>query len=377
LLRHILRSPSRRNRALPRTASPQPFYTDTKQTNGFGLVDGGTTSADLPDTDSARLSTLGGLDPPAVDEPCPRGGKHPGVLKTPRFNRISTFWSQRRPLHDRRRLLLALFMRCWLAYQQADNNQWSPRPRDATTISTAGPDPDRVLIFGSGPAVGWGVLTNEIALPGSLARALTRRTRCGTQIELVADMRITVINALPMLRAIDTSRFDVIVLVLGANDAAKLMPLQTWQSRLFAVLSALHQKSSSPSRIFVTGIPPIDSVPGFKSRVGMIVAAHARQMNTITARMCNSALNATYVPLSTVEPTNALGVRDGQTYRKWADAIADVIAPQLDQVRSRKRTGTFDALGWAPDGQGVASMSAQSRAAGGAVNRRSGTGPAG
>ncbi len=232
-------------------------------------------------------------------------------------------------------------MRCWLVYQQINNG--SPRPRDAPEVFVAGPDPDRVLIFGSGPAVGWGVLTNEIALPGSLARALSRRTGRGTAIELVADMRITVGNALPVLRGIDTSRFDVIVVVLGANDAVTLMPLRKWCERFFALLSGLDQKTSGRSRTFVTGIPPIQTIPGFASRLGRIVAAHALQMNDVTARLCGRPLNATYVPLPPVEPTNELGVRDGQTYRKWADDIADIIAPQLDDLRLRRGTRTLDA----------------------------------
>lgn len=233
----------------------------------------------------------------------------------------------------RRRLLLGLFMRVWLARQQAHNNQWTPRPRDATIISTTGPEPHRVLIFGSGPAVGWGVLTNEIALPGSLARALTRRTGRGTVVELVADMGITASNALPILRKIDLSRFDAIVFILGANDAVRLISLAKWQNRLSEVLSYLSQSSSPPLRTFVTGIPPVESAPGFKTRIGMIVAAHARQMNDITARACNPALSATYVPLGAVEPEKALRVRDGQTYRKWANTIADIIAPQLCATR--------------------------------------------
>jgi hypothetical protein len=148
-------------------------------------------------------------------------------------------------------------------------------------------------------------------------------------------MRIAVSNALPMLRAIDASRFDAIVVVLGANDAVTLMPLRRWRKRFFAVLSGLDQKMSGQSRTFVTGIPPVQTIPGFASRLGRIVAAHALQMNNVTVRLCGSA-NATYVPLPAVEPTNELGVRDGQTYRKWADDIADIIAPQLDDLRLQK-----------------------------------------
>jgi lysophospholipase L1-like esterase len=240
-------------------------------------------------------------------------------------------------LHDLRRKLAALFMRCWLAEQQAHTQ--APRPRDAPEAFAAGPGGDHVLIFGSGPAVGWGVLTHDIALPGALARALRCRTGRGTKVELVADMRITVSNALPKLLAVDVSRFDVIVVVLGANDATILMPLPKWRERFLAVLSSVHQNSSGESRTFVTGIPPIESVPGFETRLGRMIASHALQMNSVIARLCGSSVNATYIPLPAVEPENELGVRDGQTYRKWADAIADIIAPQIDDLKSRTRAG--------------------------------------
>jgi hypothetical protein len=85
-------------------------------------------------------------------------------------------------------------------------------------------------------------------------------------------------------------------------------------------------------------MPPIESVPGFKTRVGTIVAAHAAQMNTVTAGLCVSSAETTYVPLPAVGPTNDLGMRDGRTYRLWADTIADVVSPQLDSIRLRTET---------------------------------------
>lgn len=254
----------------------------------------------------------------------------------------AALWSGRLPLLELRRLLAALFTRCWLAEQQA--NSQAPRPSDAPEAFAAGPGADRVLIFGSGPAVGWGVLSNEIALPGSLARALRGRTGRGTKVELIADMRITVSNALPILLSIDLTRFDAILIVLGANDAVRLMSLHAWRDRFVAVLSGIHQNASGQPRTFVTGIPPIETVPGFQTRFGKIVATHALQMNSVTARLCGT-VNATYIPLPAVEPENELGVRDGQTYRKWADAIADIITAQLDDLK-KGPSGAYPAFGF-------------------------------
>jgi lysophospholipase L1-like esterase len=197
----------------------------------------------------------------------------------------------------------------------------------------AGPDADRVLIFGSGPAVGWAVLTHAIALPGSLARAMSWRTGRGAVINLVADMRINVSNGGSVLRTIDTSRFDAVVVVLGTNDAIRLMPLAMWRKRFAAVLNTLDQAPGRP-HVFVTGIPPVQTIPGYTSQLGRFVSAHAVLMNDVTARLCEST-NATYVPLSSIQPLNSLGVRDGRTYRQWAEMIAEVIAPQLDNSRRR------------------------------------------
>ena len=39
-----------------------------------------------------------------------------------------------------------------------------PRPADAPQAHSAGIDSDRVLLLGSGPAVGWGVFSHDLAL---------------------------------------------------------------------------------------------------------------------------------------------------------------------------------------------------------------------
>ena len=114
--------------------------------------------------------------------------------------------------HGPVRVVAAPLTRCLLALQQTTDLP-APRPYDEPQAYVEGPDLNRVLIFGSGPAVGWGVLTHEIALPGSLARALKLRTGRGVRIELIADTRITVRTALPILRTMDLSEFDEVVVV--------------------------------------------------------------------------------------------------------------------------------------------------------------------
>lgn len=228
--------------------------------------------------------------------------------------------------------LLALFMRAWLASQQFDS-QSIPQPTDAPHARTDGLGCDRALILGSGPAVGWGVTSHEIALPGAFARALSSHTRHGTEVDLVADMRIDIGNVLKTFRRVALDRYDVIVLVLGANDAVSLTSLQRWRARLSATLALVEESTPSSTRIFVTGVPPLRSVPGFRSRLGTIAEDHGTRMNRITAELCESFARTSYVALSGIGELSQSGFGDGRTYRTWAGEIADVVAPRLYQAR--------------------------------------------
>jgi hypothetical protein len=228
--------------------------------------------------------------------------------------------------------LLGAFMRAWLVCQQY-NSQSIPQPVDAPRAHADGLGCDRVLIVGSGPAVGWGVTSQEIALPGWLARALSSHTRRGTDVDLVADMRINVGNIARTLRGLALEQYDLIVLVLGANDAVSLTPLSRWRKLLSASLTRLEASTPPGTRIVVTGIPPIGSVPGFRSRLGALAQDHGAQMNLITAELCRGRARTVFAPLSGIGELPRSRFGDGRTYRAWASEIADAVIPVLLQAR--------------------------------------------
>lgn len=232
-------------------------------------------------------------------------------------------------MHTIRRLAFAPLMRVWLVSQRF-SNQSSPRPTDAPFARAGASVGHRVLIFGSGPAVGWGGVSHEIALPGSLARALSTRTGRGTEVDVVADMRINAGNAVSALRHVECAPYEAIVLILGPNDALPLTALPKWRSRLAGVLTYLHEQAAPQARIVVTGVPPIRSVPGFGNALGSIAHTHATQMNLVTEDLSSASPRTTFVPLSAARdlPTGVRG--DGRTYRLWANEIADALAPQLE-----------------------------------------------
>ena len=60
-----------------------------------------------------------------------------------------------------------------------------PRPTDATIAHASGNNPDRMLLLGSGPAMGYGVLSHDLALPGQLARQISAASGRGVTVDVV------------------------------------------------------------------------------------------------------------------------------------------------------------------------------------------------
>ncbi|MCU1440957.1 MAG: diguanylate cyclase [Rhodoglobus sp.] len=227
------------------------------------------------------------------------------------------------------RWLSAVVLRAWIASKSGEVDRL-PRPWDAPESHSMGVDSDRVLILGGGPAVGWGVLSHEIALPGALSRALSSRTGRGADVYVAAVPRLKVSSARDALSRLELHRYDALVVTLGVNDAAALTPLTSWERDLTSTLQVIARRSSPDSRIFVAGVHPFRSIPIYDSPLGSLADAHARKMNTITAQVCSQLPRATYVPLSAPEPCDPLRIRNAMSYRHWADELADRMAPDLD-----------------------------------------------
>lgn len=227
------------------------------------------------------------------------------------------------------RWVLAPVLQAWVASKTEEVDEL-PRPRDEPEWHSPGLDADRVLIFGGGPAVGWGVLSHAIALPGSLGRVLSRRTRRGSDIYAHPVPRLRMAGALAELCTIDLDQFDAVVVTLGINDAGALTPLKHWERGLSLLLRTFAERSSSTMRIFVAGVHPIRSIPMYDSPLGSFANSHARRMNATSERLCDLHPQATYVALTAPEPSGDLRFRDAKSYRHWAEELAEAMVPHLD-----------------------------------------------
>jgi GAF domain-containing protein len=183
--------------------------------------------------------------------------------------------------------------------------------------------------------MGWGVMSHQLALPGTLARALSVRSGRGTDVDVVADADITARNAIGQLSAVTLPAYDAFVVSLGVNDSLALLPVATWQRRLIELVDALRIQAPPRARIVLLGIPPIRSMAIYDTLLGSLVARHARALNQATLELCGVTPGLTYVPLEAPSRSSAQ-VRSREVYDEWAGAIADRLAPLMDLDRTAR-----------------------------------------
>ena len=190
-----------------------------------------------------------------------------------------------------------------------------------------------MLVFGAGPAVGRGVSSHELALPGALARALTAKTGRGTDVDVLCDPSFDIRNAADTLRTALLWRYDAVVLTLGANDAMAFTSIRVWEKRLASLLAEITALTPPRMELFVIGIQPIRSIPGFDSPLGGVVGRHAEKMNRVSSALCSGHAQVTFVPLAALPKQKGERYRSPGGYTRWGREMATTMAPALDVLK--------------------------------------------
>lgn len=251
--------------------------------------------------------------------------------------------------------LLRPVLRTWGAYARDD---LAPRPDDTPRVHAPGIGLDRLLVIGSGVAVGWGVRSHDLALPGALARSLAVRTGRGVDVDVTADPELTARSAPRALLERRLADYDAFIVSLGLNEALALESLPVWRRSVVQVIDTLRSHAATRSRIFLLGIPPVRAFEFYDSPAGTIASAHARRLNRAMLEVSRVTPGVTFIPLVT-PPDAERRHLDRTRYSAWGDAIAETIAPLmfLDRVArpghahssldEQRRQAAVDALGLA------------------------------
>ncbi len=210
-----------------------------------------------------------------------------------------------------------------------------PKPEGVARAHAPGVSPDRVLLFGSGPAVGWGVRSHDLGLAGHLARAVSQSTGRGVDVDVLADPTMRVTTARRVLADRDLARYDAVVVVAGINDALEMTDLTRWRRAFVDLLVHIETETGGASSpVLVTGIQAPSEVTVFRIACGGLVDRHAAELNDIIRDVCS-----THPRVHVLMPPSPLSGHDDRDqliakYARWGEAQAELLAPMLDAQMS-------------------------------------------
>jgi hypothetical protein len=217
----------------------------------------------------------------------------------------------------------------WLSIIPPPWKSWA-RPVDTPRAHTAGVDPVRLLLIGSGAAVGFGVLSYDLGLAGHLARKLSSLTGRATDVDVLADPEMTVTVCQKALAALDLGRYDAIVTMVGGRAAHRLEPTRKWTRELGDLLDQIDRTTPSGVLTFVVGVPLIKVMADYPRPLLALATGQAARLNKYSELACESHPRIVYVsPLP--QHLDASGYSGINTYSDWAELIGPVINDGLSE----------------------------------------------
>ncbi|MFE1664225.1 GAF domain-containing protein [Microbacterium sp. P02] len=237
------------------------------------------------------------------------------------------------PWYPLDRLLIAL----WLA---ASPHSWQRTflANDTPHVYATGENRDHVLLTGDGAATGRGVLSHDLGLPGYLARSLSARTGHATDVDIVVDQLMTARTCLPAIKDVDLSRFDLILLSVGHNEALALVSAVQWEEDLETLFSDIEARTSPETKIVILSIPTFAEKTQLPRLLARVVDQHAVALNAVISTLISARSNMTMMPLS---GDNQFEAENAHVYARWAEGIATRITGIPDARRRTADRWTF------------------------------------
>lgn len=203
-----------------------------------------------------------------------------------------------------------------------------PIPTDSPVVHAAGATPDRVLLIGSGPVVGYGVLAYELSISGEIARHAARLTQRGMDIDIITAPRLDVSAVVDMIPRLRLDRYDALMLILGSYEVSTLRSIASWTRDLNLLLDVIRQQGGAYLPILVAGVPPLDKV--VRLPLLELFVRHCRKMDAASKSAAATRNNVTFVPLQGLH-AGPISKVDRRVNAEWAASVAPALAEQLER----------------------------------------------
>jgi hypothetical protein len=204
-----------------------------------------------------------------------------------------------------------------------------PQPGGETVVRTAGTNPARVLLVGSGAAIGFGVLSHDLALAGHIARQLSSLTGRAMDVDVVVEREMTVASIRARLARQPIARYDVVVVTVGLIEALTFLPVRAWRDGLDATIRYIQSLAPDTQQVFVVGVPPLGALQRYPLPIRVLGGRHARLLNDETRELSERRDRVTYLPFEASASLETDRFRGSATYARWAELIAPAIAAKV------------------------------------------------
>jgi hypothetical protein len=229
--------------------------------------------------------------------------------------------------------LLRPYVRTWWLYCKIG---WEtiPRPFDEPVVTVLLDDmkADRVLLIGDGPAMGFGVTSHSLALPGQLARQLAKATGRWASVQLISDLGLDIHTAVAQFHTAGSPSADVAIVLLGTTDIARLTSVRVWRRELHRLIQTVNKANDRSAEVILVAVPPVSRMPILTGLVAFLSGRHAHILNRESRSVAAGYPNVTFLPFVPKAEPDHNRYRSGSTYRAWAEQITPLVADSLDRV---------------------------------------------
>ncbi len=227
---------------------------------------------------------------------------------------------------------------------------WLPEPQGARSGAVGEGDgaPLRVLAIGDSTATGVGVDLLDETLAVQTARRLAGRRRQRVEWRIEGLEGSTAAQVLERHLPAIEGRWDVVLLLVGANDALQLVGRAAFERTVRALVGGLREHLSPGGVIGLAGAPQIDTFEWLPQPVRSLIGGHARSLDDALQRVAASEPRVVHLPTPAIlDPS--MHAADGfhpsaAGYFVWSSLIAPLVDGELGPAAPAPSELAADAL---------------------------------
>jgi hypothetical protein len=194
-----------------------------------------------------------------------------------------------------------------------------------------------LLLVGGGPAVGYGVLSHDLALAGHLTRGLAEITGYGIDMDVMAEVDARCREMGALVADVDLERYDMVLVSLGAQDVLDFAAPSDFSNAVANLLDVISDGAGRAVPICVISVPKVSNVLHLEPLLARAADQRAGEFNRRLDELC--AIRPDFTVLSFAQLGGAVpcSERDSTSYLHWAEPLTRPIAEILSTVCDRAR----------------------------------------